>query len=349
MANSNRRDEPLTAPPVDQWFDLTLGSSFQDNPSSRFCTLRYEFKPASIDKNQPGRLHKSKDNKVAVEFQNNQPGKPKVSFEGSSEDYKDNDAVLFFDGTSFRLERLHRSVKRLRHVRKPGESAAVAAAATNLSVESSSPPLGKGPKMQSSNKSLLLPPSVEVERIEIGNFKGYGMSLILNSFTLLYFTLRVAYEFRHIFILFPDGKAREEKVTDNSSVPSNSFYASPDAKTDDDLDEQLDILNDDDDDEIDIGGTDNMETERQPFTGIDINIPHPNESDDEIAEVDVSDDDGDGVSNAAEALRAQLNAEERKEPSSSSGDSSGSDSGSSSSSSSDSDSASSEGDSVNSI
>ncbi|KAI7750613.1 hypothetical protein M8C21_023319 [Ambrosia artemisiifolia] len=320
MANTNnKRDEPLTAPPVDQWFDLTLGSSFQDNPSSKFCTLRYEFKPASIDKNQPGKLHKSKDNKVAVEFQNNQPGKPKVSFDGSIEDYKDNDAVLFFDGTSFRLERLHRSVKRLRHVRQPGESAAVGA--TSLSAqppESSSPPLGKGPKMQPSNKNLL-PPSVEVERIEIGNFKGF------------------------------DGKAREEKAIDNPSVPSNSFYTSPEPKTDDDLDEQLDILNDDD--EIDIGGNDNTETvlpERQPFTGIDINIPHQNASDDEIAEVDVSDDDGGGAANAAEALRAQLNAEERKEASSSSGDSSGSDSGSSSSSSS-SDSESSEGDSVNSI
>ncbi|XP_076943213.1 uncharacterized protein LOC143613379 [Bidens hawaiensis] len=319
MANSNRRDEPLTAPPVDQWFDLTLGSSFQGNPSSKFCTLRYEFKPASIDKNQPGKLHKSKDNKVAVEFQNNQPGKPKVSFEGSIEDYKDNDAVLFFDGTHFRLERLHRSVKRLRHVRQPGESAA--AAASSLPVpqpEASSPPLGKGPKMQSLNKSLL-PPSVEVERIEIGNFKGF------------------------------DGKAREEKVNDNPSIPSNSFYTSPDPKTDDDLDEQLDILNDDD--EIDIGGADNIDSalpERQPFTGIDINIPHQNESDDEIAEVDVSDDDVDGVSNAAEALRAQLNAEERKEPPSSSGDTSSSDTGSSSSSSS-SDSESSDGDSVNSI
>ncbi|XP_024975098.1 lisH domain-containing protein C1711.05 isoform X2 [Cynara cardunculus var. scolymus] len=303
MANSNKRDEPLTAPPVDRWFDLSLGSSFQDNPSSKFCTLRYEFKPASIDKNQPGKLHKTKDNKVAVEFQNNQPGKPKVSFEGSSEDYKDNDAVLFFDGSSFRLERLHRSVKRLRHVRQPGESAAVAAATLpGTAPESSSPPLGKGSKLQSSNKSLL-PPSVEVERIEIGNFKGYD--------------------------------------------PKND---------DDDLDEQLDILNDDDDDdEIDIGRADNTESapERQPFTGIDINIPHQNETDDEIAEVDVSDDEGNKGPNAAEALRAQVNAEERKERSSSSSDSSGSSSGSgsgsSSSSSSSGDSSDGDGDSVSSI
>ncbi|GJU67205.1 S-adenosyl-L-homocysteine hydrolase [Tanacetum coccineum] len=53
-------------------------------------------------------IDKTSNNKVAVEFQNNQPGKPKVSFEGSSEDYKANDAALFFDGESFRLQRLHR-------------------------------------------------------------------------------------------------------------------------------------------------------------------------------------------------------------------------------------------------
>lgn len=82
-----------------------------------------EFKPASIDKTKAGSLHKNKDNRVSVEFQNNQLGKPKVTFEGSSEDYKENDAVLFFDGQTFRLERLHRAVKQLRHLRMPGESA----------------------------------------------------------------------------------------------------------------------------------------------------------------------------------------------------------------------------------
>ncbi|GJR76396.1 ELL-associated factor 1 [Tanacetum coccineum] len=304
--NNNKKDEP----PVDRWFDLTLGSSFQDNPSSKFCTLRYEFKPASIDKNQPGKLHKTSDNKVAVEFQNNQPGKPKVSFEGSSEDYKDNDAVLFFDGESFRLERLHRSVKRLRHVRQPGESAGMAAAAgvSGLQPEASSPPLGKAPKVQSSNKNFL-PATVEVERIEIGNFKSF------------------------------DGKYREEKVVNNPSVSLDPFYTSPDQKIDDDLQEHLNTI-DDDDEEIDIGGNDNLETapERQPFTGIDINIPHQQESDDEI---NLSDDDGDNGPSAAEALRAQVNAEESKQPSSSSSESS-----SSSSSSSDSDSS---GDSVTSI
>lgn len=116
-------------------------------------SLSDEFKPASIDKNQRGTLHKSKDNKVAVEFQNIQPGKPKVAFEGSSEDYKDNDAVLFFDGESFRLERLHRAVKRLRHKRMLGESTGAASVAASAGVsDASSPPVGKGIKNQPSNK-----------------------------------------------------------------------------------------------------------------------------------------------------------------------------------------------------
>ncbi|KAJ9564523.1 hypothetical protein OSB04_000489 [Centaurea solstitialis] len=310
MANSNKRDEPLTAPPVDRWFDLSLGSSFQDNPSSKFCTLR--FTCIMIITNLVNCIRR-RIIRWPSNFRTTNQGNRK-----SSEDYKDNDAVLFFDGSSFRLERLHRSVKRLRHVRQPGESAAAAAATS--APESSPPPLGKGSKLQSSNKNLL-PPSLNG----------------LKSATL---------------------KATRREGCDNPSIPpSNSFFASPDPKNDDDLDEQLDILNDDD--EIDIGRADNIESapERQPFTGIDINIPHQNETDDEIAEVDVSDDEGNKGPNAAEALRAQVNAEERKEGSSSSSDSSGSSSGSgsgsgsssSSSSSGDSSDGDGDGDSVSSI
>ncbi|KAF5956343.1 hypothetical protein HYC85_003568 [Camellia sinensis] len=155
MASNNKKEEPNTAPQPDRWFNLTLGSSFKDHyPSSKFCTLD-EFKPASIDKNQAGLLHKNKENRVTVEFHNNQPGKPKVTFEGSSEDYKENDAVLFFDGESLRLERLHRAIKRLRHVRLPGESAA-AAAGTSLgpAVGATSPPTSKMAKVQTLNKSI---------------------------------------------------------------------------------------------------------------------------------------------------------------------------------------------------
>lgn len=134
-----------------------------------------EFKPASIDKNQPGKLHKTKDNKISVEFQNNQPGKPKVVFDGSSEDYKENDAVLFFDGESFRLERLHRAVKRLRYNRLPGESAAAVAPGPSRSpapspigmpVETRSPPVAKGAKFQSLNKPAVPVPAVQVSSLQ---------------------------------------------------------------------------------------------------------------------------------------------------------------------------------------
>lgn len=110
--------------------------------------LSDDFKPASIDKTKPGKLQKNKGNRVSVEFQNNQPGKPKVAFEGSSEDYN-NDAVLFFDGETFRLERLHRAVKQLKHVRQPGEFSAASVATApqpGLLPEPQSSPAGKSRK-----------------------------------------------------------------------------------------------------------------------------------------------------------------------------------------------------------
>ncbi|EFJ13469.1 hypothetical protein SELMODRAFT_424406 [Selaginella moellendorffii] len=123
-----RPKEPSTAPQAEHWYPLQLGSSLKD-PSKRFYFLRYEFKPASIDTSRPGSLHKDKGAEVTVELSNNQPGKPKVAFQGISEDCKDSDAILFFDGRTFRLERLHRAVKSLRHLRLPGESAASSSSA----------------------------------------------------------------------------------------------------------------------------------------------------------------------------------------------------------------------------
>jgi ELL-associated factor len=116
-----------------------------------------EFKPASIDKSQPGSLHKSRDNRVSVEYHNNQQGKPNVMFEGVSEDYKENDAVLFFDGDTFHLEQLHHAVKRLRHVRLPGESAAATAtvALVASAFETRSPPVGKAANSESLDKGMV--------------------------------------------------------------------------------------------------------------------------------------------------------------------------------------------------
>lgn len=88
----------------------------------------------------------------------------------------------------------------------------------------------------------------------------------------------------------------------------------------------------------------------------DINIPHQTDTDEEIADVDLTDDEADKGPNAAEALRAQVNAQAREGQTSSSSSSSGSESsgsgsgsGSGSRSSSSSDSESSDADSVTSI
>ncbi|KAJ0038584.1 hypothetical protein Pint_22218 [Pistacia integerrima] len=107
---------------------------------------------------------------ISVEFQNNQLGKPKVTFEGSSEDYKENDAVLLFDGQTFRLERLHRAVKQLRHLRMPGESASAVAAA----IEPRLSPVGKGSKPVHPSRNTFPAVPVEVEKINIGQPENSG-------------------------------------------------------------------------------------------------------------------------------------------------------------------------------
>ncbi|KAF8676080.1 hypothetical protein HU200_047585 [Digitaria exilis] len=318
-SGSSSNGEPSTAPQPNRWYDLRLGSSCRDPfPTAKFCTLRYEFKPASIDKTQAGSLQSTKDNRVTVEFHNNQPGKPKVSFEGSQEEYKDNDGVLFFEGETFRLERLHRAVKRLRHVRTPGESAAanLATTTTGMGAEPHSPPLAKVSKSQPMSKPAVHSVPVEVERIVIAEPENPGPKY--------------------------NNKNTYQPVT------TDPFALSPDPN---DEEENLDILGDDDDNVSPNNMTSGQGTSGH---GFDINLSDQGNIHDEIADVDVNEEADEGL-NAAEVLRAQVNAEGEQEQDSSSGSSSsssesgsgsGSGSGSSSSDSdgSDGDSASSGGD-----
>ncbi|MCH96817.1 suppressor protein SRP40-like, partial [Trifolium medium] len=53
--------------------------------------------------------------------------KAQCAFEGNSEEHKEDDAVLFFDGETLRLELLHKVVEQLQHIQMPGESSTVAA------------------------------------------------------------------------------------------------------------------------------------------------------------------------------------------------------------------------------
>ncbi|EFH67764.1 hypothetical protein ARALYDRAFT_337082 [Arabidopsis lyrata subsp. lyrata] len=98
----------------------------------------------------------------------------RVTFEGSSEDYKEHDAVLFFDGEKFRLERLHRAVKQLRHLRTPGESAAASSQAAMPVEHNRLSPVDRAAKSPQVNRSLLPDVPVEVERIEIGKPENSG-------------------------------------------------------------------------------------------------------------------------------------------------------------------------------
>ncbi|XP_020889710.1 ELL-associated factor 2 isoform X2 [Arabidopsis lyrata subsp. lyrata] len=286
-------DEPSTAPKTDQWYDLVLGSSAKDDSSHKFCTLRYEFKPASIDKNRSGTLHKKKDNRVSVEFQNNQHGKPKVTFEGSSEDYKEHDAVLFFDGEKFRLERLHRAVKQLRHLRTPGESAAASSQAAMPVEHNRLSPVDRAAKSPQVNRSLLPDVPVEVERIEIGK---------------------------------PENSV---VVAAEPAIAGNVSAASPVDDKNDDGDEHHEI------DLIEIFGSftpENDNVEKENADGgeyVESLNKQLSMTEEEIADVD-DDSGGEGEKglNAAEALRAQVNAEVQKSQTSSSTSSSGSSSGS---------------------
>ncbi|PKI56777.1 ell-associated factor Eaf-like [Punica granatum] len=279
MANNiNIEEEPTVAPKPDVWYDLTLGPSFSHHhPSSKFCTLRYEFKPASVDKNRPGSLHKRKDNRVTVEFQNNQHGKPKVMFEGITEDYKENDAVLFFDGETFRLEQLHRAVKRLRYVRQHGESAATS---VGPAVEFNPLPVGNTGSHQFPEESAT---QVEVENIDIGNPEYLG--------------------------------GKPEKETAGSEVePASTSTALPEPTNYESSEENLDIMGDED--ESHPLDKEENQSRLEVHRGIDINLPHQDDGEeDEIADVDVSDDEVNAGCNAAEALRAQV-AGEREDGSS---------------------------------
>ncbi|CAA7052291.1 unnamed protein product [Microthlaspi erraticum] len=296
MSNLSR-EEPSTAPKTDQWYDLVLGPSAKDDSSHKFCTLRYEFKPASIDKRRSGTLHKKKDNRVSVEFQNNQPGKPKVTFEGSSEDYKENDAVLFFDGEKFRLERLHRAVKQLRHRRTPDESAASSQSGA-VPVEHRLSPVGRPAKSPHVNRSLPPEVPVEVERIEIGKSENSAEATIPAN------TSAVS----------PVVEKNDEDGEEHHEIDFVEIFGSFTPEN-----ENVDIDKDDADDD---DGGEYVEDLNKQLSMME----------EEIADVD---DDTTFTSeglNAAEALRAQVNLEVQKggssssSSSSSSGSSSGSDS-----------------------
>lgn len=76
------------------------------------------FKPASVRSSTSGSLHISGDNEVTMEFHPPAAGKPNFVFQGKAEPCKELEAVLLFDGESFTIEKLARSIGSLRHIKQ---------------------------------------------------------------------------------------------------------------------------------------------------------------------------------------------------------------------------------------
>lgn len=139
-------------------------------------------------------------------------------------------------------------------------------------------------------------------------------------------------------------KSGAKVLADNPVEPPTVGTTSPGTKNEVEEHQDIDI--------DDLFGSATLEednAEEKDNVRFDMNLPRQNDTDDEIADVDDSGDEVDKGPNAAEALRAQVNAEQSSSSTSSSGTgSSGSGSGSGSSSSS-SDSEGSDEDSVTSV
>ncbi|KAK9815606.1 hypothetical protein WJX72_006660 [[Myrmecia] bisecta] len=110
----------MTAPETGVDYPVKLGSTILGKrSSSTFCTLRYDFKPASLGRSKAGQLQlNGQQNKVALQLPPSSTSQGPLQFQGRHESSRDGlDAVAVFDGTSWNLELVGTLVKNLRHLR----------------------------------------------------------------------------------------------------------------------------------------------------------------------------------------------------------------------------------------
>jgi len=155
-------------------------------------------------------------------------------------------------------------------------------------------------------------------------FRGYAVMVL---FYIMLMSLFLSHDLSSalVALMFIAGPRHNNKSTRYQPVTTDSFALSPGPNDE----ENLDILGDDDDN---VSPNNMTSGHGASDCGFDINLPDQGNMDDEIADVDVNDEADEGL-NAAEALRAQVNAEgeqEEQDSSSSSGSSSSSSSSSSS-------------------
>lgn len=102
---------------------MHIGQSLQDSMVGPFYhSLRYDFKPASINTEAPGSLTFGIDGQVSLDLLKKSGDETGLAFTGYSEPYEDGlDCVAVFDGTSWTLQLLSGGLK-VQHVKGPGRA-----------------------------------------------------------------------------------------------------------------------------------------------------------------------------------------------------------------------------------
>nr|XP_039273112.1 ELL-associated factor 1-like [Styela clava] len=92
---------------------LVLGESFKRNSNSAFHMMRYDFKPASVDKNQAGQLEVGDTNEVTVSLPHMVGSKTPCTVYKGSKKPAQKDCVLIFDHNTgeFTLERISSQIQ----------------------------------------------------------------------------------------------------------------------------------------------------------------------------------------------------------------------------------------------
>ncbi|KAJ4922894.1 hypothetical protein JOQ06_026185 [Pogonophryne albipinna] len=119
---------------------LKLGESFEKRPKSSFHTIRYDFKPASIDTSCEGELQVGKGEEVTITLPHI-PGStpPMTVFKGNKRPYqKDCVLIINHDTGEFMLEKLSSSIQ-VKKTRAEGSSK-IQARIEQQSVRSTSQP-----------------------------------------------------------------------------------------------------------------------------------------------------------------------------------------------------------------
>ncbi|KAL9703876.1 hypothetical protein quinque_007394 [Culex quinquefasciatus] len=95
--------------------ELKLGSTFTNpNPRTVFHTLKYDFKPASVDTSKPATLEVGTNKQVTVTVpHNDSSGVPNTVFKGNQRDYTRKECVLIIDRVTgeITLEKLNSNVQ----------------------------------------------------------------------------------------------------------------------------------------------------------------------------------------------------------------------------------------------